>query len=68
MFGDAGGVIVGCWGEVIHGKFERLPPNAASIPANGHGKHHSKQLIKKRKMMIWCTSRDTSQIEVVTSC
>ena len=52
----------------MHGKFERLPSNAALIPANGRGKHHSKQLIKKRKVMYLCTSRDNSQIEVVMSC
>ena len=48
MFADSGEVISG---EVIHGKFERLPPNAALIPANGHGKYHSKQLTKKPKVM-----------------
>lgn len=29
-------------GEVIHGKFERLPPHADLIPANGHVKIPSK--------------------------
>ena len=36
MFADSG--------EVIHGKFERILPNAALIPANGRGKQHSKAI------------------------
>ncbi len=53
------------FGEVIHGKFERLPPNADLIPANGRGQHHSYQLIKDSKVMFFL--RDTSQVEIVIS-